>query len=53
MLVKELKALEANGIIQRTAYATVPPTVEYTLTPMGKNLKPVFSAIQKWALEHL
>lgn len=53
MLVKELKALEANGIIQRTAYATVPPTVEYTLTPMGKNLKPVFSAIQKWALEHI
>lgn len=53
MLVKELKSLEANGIIKRKAYATVPPTVEYSLTAMGKNLKPVFSAIQKWAAEHI
>lgn len=52
MLVKELKSLEANGIIERKAYPTVPPMVEYTLTSMGKNLKPVFSAIQKWAADH-
>lgn len=52
MLVKELKSLEANKIIRRKAYATVPPTVEYSLTEMGKNLKPVFTAIQKWAAEH-
>lgn len=53
MLVKELKSLEANGIIQRKAFATVPPTVEYTLTPVGRNLKPVFTAIQKWAAENI
>jgi len=53
MLVKELKSLEANGIVKRQAYATVPPTVEYSLTPMGKDLKPVFSAIQKWAARHI
>ena len=52
MLVKELKSLEANGIVKRKAYATVPPTVEYSLTEMGRNLKPVFTAIQKWASEY-
>lgn len=37
MLVKELKNMEANGIITREVFATVPPTVEYTLTSKGKN----------------
>jgi len=37
MLVKELKNMEANGIITREVFATVPPTVEYTLTHKGEN----------------
>ena len=38
MLVKELKNMEANGIVTREVFATVPPTVEYTLTQKGEKL---------------
>lgn len=51
MLVKELKNLEANGIITRTVYATVPPTVEYNLTTKGKKLLPSIHSLYKWGQE--
>lgn len=51
MLVKELKNLEAKGIINRKAYATVPPTVEYSLTQKGAALQPVMNAIHAWAMQ--
>ena len=40
MLVKELKNMELNGILTRQVFATVPPTVEYTLTNKGEKLLP-------------
>lgn len=43
-----LKELEAKGIINRTAYPTVPPTVEYGLTEKGKSLKPIIVAMKLW-----
>ncbi|MCB2379256.1 helix-turn-helix transcriptional regulator [Hymenobacter sp. BT635] len=52
MLIKELKLLEAHGIVSRTAYATVPPTVEYTLTECGQSLAPVIGAIQTWGVQN-
>jgi DNA-binding HxlR family transcriptional regulator len=52
MLVKELKALENADIIIRKAYATVPPTVEYSLTQKGKELESVLVEIKDWALKH-
>jgi len=51
MLVKELKSMEANKIIIREAYATVPPTVEYTLTEKGKKLEPILAELYKWGKE--
>lgn len=48
MLIKELKDLEANGIVRRKAFATVPPTVEYNLTEMGMTLEPIISAMSEW-----
>ncbi|GGG51849.1 winged helix-turn-helix transcriptional regulator [Hymenobacter glacieicola] len=48
MLVKELKLLEAHGIVRRQPYATVPPTVEYSLTDCGHSLQPVIEAIRTW-----
>lgn len=51
MLVKELKNLESNGIITRTVFATVPPTVEYTLTMKGKKLLPIIHSLYKWGQE--
>jgi DNA-binding HxlR family transcriptional regulator len=52
MLVKELKELESKQIIYREAFATVPPTVEYSLTEKGKALRPVLIEVQKWALNN-
>ncbi len=51
MLVKELKQLESGKIIKRKAFATVPPTVEYSLTEKGTSLKPVLMEIQAWAIK--
>lgn len=53
MLVKELKSLEEWGIVKRQAYATVPPTVEYSLTDKGLELQPVLSEIQNWAVKYI
>lgn len=53
MLVKELKEMEAEGLVTRTAYATVPPTVEYALTEKGQALRQAISEIEKWAAKFL
>ena len=52
MLVKELKSMEENNIVKRTAYPTVPPTVEYALTEKGKKIKPILHELRKWGMEH-
>lgn len=51
MLVKELKNMEANEIVKREVFATVPPTVEYSLTSKGQKLKPIVDELHKWGEE--
>jgi DNA-binding HxlR family transcriptional regulator len=51
MLVKELKNMEANGILTREVFATVPPTVEYTLTAKGQKLLPSIISLHSWGEE--
>jgi DNA-binding HxlR family transcriptional regulator len=51
MLVKELKNMEANGIITRQVFATVPPTVEYELTIKGEKLLPSIISLHSWGKE--
>ena len=53
MLVKELKNMEENEIVTREVFATVPPTVEYTLTEKGKKLEPIINELYKWGLEYV
>ena len=53
MLVKELKTLEAYGFIERKAFATVPPTVEYSLTEKGRDFHPVLDHIRTWASKYI
>lgn len=48
MLSMQLRALEEDGIIQRTVYAEVPPRVEYAFTEEGRSLIPVVEAIAAW-----
>ncbi|MFN8342878.1 MAG: helix-turn-helix domain-containing protein [Cyclobacteriaceae bacterium] len=52
MLSKELKDLEANGIITRTVYNTTPVSVEYELTASGRSFRRVLDAMIEWGLEH-
>ena len=52
MLVKELKNMEANGIITREVFATVPPTVEYALTIKGEKLLPSIKSLHQWGMEY-
>ena len=48
MLVKELKHLVEKKVVIRKAYATVPPTVEYSLSGIGESLSPVIESITNW-----
>ena len=52
MLVKELKNMEENGILTRAIFATVPPTVEYTLTEKGLKLLPSIVSLYQWGKEY-
>lgn len=51
MLIKELKDLEAVGIVNRRTFNTVPITVEYSLTKDGLTLKPVLDQMKQWAVQ--
>ncbi len=53
VLSRELKSLAASGLIERRDLRTVPPHVEYTLSPLGRSLIPVIATMQAWGLEHL
>jgi DNA-binding HxlR family transcriptional regulator len=48
ILSKELKDLEGWGLIARYDYATIPPKTEYSLTDLGKTLRPLMEAMAAW-----
>jgi len=52
MLSKELRDLEANGIVTRTVRDTIPVTVEYQLTKSGLAFRGVLDVMLEWGLEH-
>ena len=49
MLTHTLRSLQRDGLISRTAYAEVPPRVEYTLTPLGHSLLEPLTELTQWA----
>ena len=48
VLTAQLREMEQSGLLRRTVYAEVPPRVEYTLTDLGRSLKPILDAMQHW-----
>src|SRR6516164_6828397 len=53
MLTQQLRELEADGIVARKVYPTVPPRVEYSLTEYGLSLKRALRAICDWGRLHM
>lgn len=53
MLTQQLKELEKYGIVTRTVYPTVPPTVEYQLSELGQELIPIMSAMDQWGKNYV
>jgi DNA-binding HxlR family transcriptional regulator len=52
MLTQTLKDLERNGLVERCDHATVPPHVDYRLTPTGLSLSETLIALDRWAERH-
>jgi DNA-binding HxlR family transcriptional regulator len=52
MLTMQLRELEADGLVKRTAYAESPPRVEYEITEAAYGLRPVFEAFITWSQQY-
>lgn len=50
-LTRQLRELEASGIIDRFVHQQIPPKVEYSLTKLGLKLKPILTAMHRWGEE--
>ncbi|HJB61162.1 MAG: winged helix-turn-helix transcriptional regulator [Acutalibacteraceae bacterium] len=48
VLTAQLRDMESNGLVTRTVYPEVPPRVEYSLTALGRSLKPILDAMWNW-----
>ena len=48
VLTAQLRDIEENGLVNRRVYAEVPPRVEYSLTEVGRSLKPILDAMWDW-----
>lgn len=47
-LTQQLRELEADGLVSRKIFAEVPPKVEYSLTDLGRSLKPLLVKLRDW-----
>ena len=52
-LTNQLRELETDGLIQRTAYAEVPPRVEYSITEKGRSLEQILELICEWGEKNI
>jgi DNA-binding HxlR family transcriptional regulator len=53
MLTQTLRTLERDGLVTRTVTATVPVTVTYELTALGRSLLEVIAGLKTWAESHM
>lgn len=53
MLTQTLRDLERAGLVHRAVYPSVPPRVEYRLTPLGDNVGGLMDAIRVWSETHI
>ena len=53
MLTLTLRGLERDGLVKRTQFPTIPPRVEYELTPLGRSLWKAVEPLGAWARSHV
>src|SRR5215471_20652089 len=51
MLTQQLRDLERHGLVARVHHPEIPPRVEYSVTPLGRSLHPIFQSVCEWAGE--
>lgn len=49
VLTRQLRDLEADGLASRLVHPEIPPRVEYSLTPLGRELLPILNQLHDWA----
>ncbi len=47
-----MRSMEEDGLITRTVYPEVPPRVEYALSDLGENMRPILDAMQEWGTNY-
>lgn len=52
VLTAQLRQMEDSGLLTRMVYPEVPPRVEYTLTDLGRSLKPILDAMWTWGANY-
>ncbi|MGK7951370.1 MAG: winged helix-turn-helix transcriptional regulator [Xenococcaceae cyanobacterium] len=53
MLIQNLRNLERTGLVKRYVYPTVPPRVDYSLTPLGESLAEPLAVLGEWSYRHI
>lgn len=53
MLTRQLRELEADGLVQRKIFPVIPPRVEYSLTEFGRSIRPLLEAMYDWGSTYL
>ena len=53
MITKQLRELEADGLVSRKVYPVVPPRTEYSLTEFGRSAIPLIKHMSEWGISYL
>lgn len=53
MLTQQLRELEDDDLVIRTVYPVVPPKVEYSLSDLGRSIRPILEAMYAWGADYL